>query len=181
MGQCDTCLELKNLRQSGASKTEINQTIAHHNQLNFSARAMFTQICDQASQQLFNILYLQFDEKQASYLSHIMYFPKETQCFSRIRTLVYATVNFSSGSNNLYLGFPHWEAGPNLSVTILFDSILQFFNIIKHNLPSQLYFQVDNCANNEKNKIIFCFCYTSYSLRLVQRSQYCFSYPRAYS
>ena len=56
MGQCDTCLELKNLMQSGASKTEINQTIACHNQLHSSARTMFTQIRDRASQQPFNIL-----------------------------------------------------------------------------------------------------------------------------
>ena len=157
MGQCDTCLELKNLRQSGASKTEINQTIARHNQLHSSARTMFTQIRDRASQQPFNILYLQFDGKQASYLPHIMPLPKETQCLPRIRTHVYATVNFSSGSTHFYLGFPHWAAGPNLSVTILFDSILQFFKTIKHNRPSQLYLQVDNCAKDGKNRIIFAF------------------------
>ena len=79
MGQCDTCLELKNLRQSGASKTEINQTIACYIQLHSSARTMFTHIRDRASQQPFNILYLQFDEKQASYIPHIMPLPKETQ------------------------------------------------------------------------------------------------------
>ena len=118
---------------------------------------MFTQIHDIASQQPFNILYLQFDGKQASYLPHIMPFPKETQCLPRIRTHVYATVNFSSERNHFYLGFPHWAAGPNLSVTILFDSILQFFKIIKHNWPSQLYLQVDNCAKNGKNSIIFAF------------------------
>ena len=85
-----------------------------------------------------------------------MLFPKKTQCFSRIRISAYAAVNFSNGITHFYLGFPHWTAGPNPSVTILFDSIIWFFKIIKHNWPSQ----VDNCAKKWKKKDHFCFCCT---------------------
>ena len=84
-------------------------------------------------------------------------FQKKLNAFLESELMSIATVNFSSESNHFYLGFSHWTARPNLSVTILIDSILQFFNTIKYNQPSQLYLQVDNCAKNGRNRIIFAF------------------------
>jgi hypothetical protein len=157
MGQCDACLEMKKLKQQGISKEEINMKIMEHNKLHSSARQYCDELRIKAKQQPFNILYIQFDGKQASRLPHLVPLPKETQNISRIKLQVYGASNFSDDTSHFYLFFPHWHSGPNLTISILYDRIVRFFKTIKHKRPPQLVLQIDNCAKDGKNKYIFAF------------------------
>ena len=157
MGQCDTCLELKRLKVSSISKTELATKVSEHNILQSKAQRYCDEMHILARQQPFAHLYIQFDGKQASRLPHINPLPKETQILPHIRTFVYGASNFSDNTSHFYLGFPHWSAGPNLSITILYDRILCFFQTIDHKRPFQFVLQVDNCAKDGKNKFIFAF------------------------
>jgi hypothetical protein len=83
MGICDACLELKTMKSRGKSGIDIAKMQVEHNKLHASAR-QYLMVLEPAQQQPFNILYLQFDGKQASYLPHIISLPKDTQNISRI-------------------------------------------------------------------------------------------------
>jgi hypothetical protein len=53
-----------------------------HNKLHASTRQYCNGMKATAQQQPFNVLYFQFDGKQASYLPHIISLPKNTQNIS---------------------------------------------------------------------------------------------------
>jgi hypothetical protein len=74
-----------------------------------------------------------------------------------VHTSVYGVSNFSNSTTHFYLNFPHWTAGPNLSITILYNSVLEYFTSITHQKPAKLVLQIDNCAKDGKNKYIFAF------------------------
>jgi hypothetical protein len=157
MGICDTCLELKSMKTKEISREDIIKARMDHNTLHATSRQFCNDLRAKAKQQPFINLYFQFDGKQASHLPHITPLPKDTQNIPRVKTLVYGVSNFSNETTHFYLAFPHWSAGPNLSITILYNSILQFFKNIKHQRPAQFILQVDNCAKDGKNKTIFAF------------------------
>jgi hypothetical protein len=157
MGQYSACLELKAIKSNGKSRIEIARLQVEYNKLYASARQYCNGMRATAQQQPFNVPYLQFDGKQASYLPHIILLPKDTQNISRVRIHIYGISNFSDNSCHFFLTFPHWTAGPNLSITILYNSILRYFNTVKHQRPSKLVLQVNNCAKDGKNKYIFAF------------------------
>src|SRR5688572_5270398 len=86
-------------------------------------------------------MYLQYNKKKASYLPHLSPLPKD----------------FSEQVNHTYVFLPHWEGGPNISITILYDHIRRAFRSMAHSRPKTLVLQVDNCAKEGKNKVMFAF------------------------
>jgi hypothetical protein len=135
MGICNACLELKTMKSRGKSGIDIAKMQVEHNKLYASTKQYCNGVRATAQQQPFNILYLQFDGKQAFYLPHIIPLPKDTQNISQIQTHVYGVSNFSDSSCHFFVAFPHWTAGPNLSITIyiivFLDTSIQY-NIKDH-------------------------------------------------
>jgi hypothetical protein len=83
-GNIDACLELKTMKSRGKSGIDIAKMQVEHNKLYASAKQYCNSVRATAQQQPFNILYLQFDGKQAFYLPHIIPLSKDTQSISRI-------------------------------------------------------------------------------------------------
>ena len=157
MGICDACLEYKAVKLA-QGKHAAQKLEYEHNKLTAASRGYCNELRAKATQQSFLMLYMQFDGKQASYIPHLMPIPKESQNFSRIRTMVYGVKTFAgNGDTHFYISFPHWTAGANFSITLLYNSIIRFFKKIKHERPPQLIIQVDNCAKDGKNKTLYAF------------------------
>ena len=157
MGVCDACMEYQQIKITKGI-TEATKWKYEHNKLTSLSREHCNQLRSDASQNPFKTLYIQFDGKQASYLPHLIPIPKETQNVRRVRTTVYGVKLFAGdGSTHFYVALPHWTAGANLSITILFNSIIQHFKNIKHQRPPQLVIQVDNCVKDGKNKTLYAF------------------------
>ena len=157
MGVCDTCMQIQEIKLTKGSD-EAKKWKYEHNKLTFSSRKHCNQLRTHASQHPFQSLYIQFDGKQASYLPHLIPIPKETQNVRKVRTTVYGVKSFAGeGNTHFYVALPHWTAGANLSITILFNSIIQHFKNIKHERPPQLFIQVDNCVKDGKNKTLYAF------------------------
>ena len=157
MGVCDTCMQIQEIKLTKGSD-EAKKWKYEHNKLTSSSREHCNQLRTHASQHPFQSLYIQFDGKQASYLPHLIPIPKETQNVRKVRTTVYGVKLFAGeGNTHFYVALPHWTAGANLSITILFNSIIQHFKNIKHERPPQLFIQVDNCVKDGKNKTLYAF------------------------
>ena len=157
MGICDTCAQIQEIKSTKGSD-EAKRWKYEHNKLTSSSREHCNQLRTHASQHPFQTLYLQFDGKQASYLPHLFPIPKETQNVRKVRTTVYGVKLFAGdGKTHFYIALPHWTAGANLSITILYNSIIQHLKKLKHQRPSQLVIQVDNCVKDGKNKTLYAF------------------------
>jgi hypothetical protein len=102
-------------------------------------------------------MYIQYDGKQASRIPHIIPLPKDTQNLPRMKLNVYGVNNFGWKQTSYYLFLPHWETGPNISITILYDQIMRYFKSLNHKRPAILEIQVDNCAKEGKNRAVFAF------------------------
>jgi hypothetical protein len=61
---------------------------------------------------------------------------------SKLLTFIYKISNFSNNTKYFYLNFSHWTAVSNLSITILYNSILEFFTTIKYQSSSKLVFHI---------------------------------------
>jgi hypothetical protein len=120
------------MKSTGKTKKQIAVAKAEHNKLYAATCQYCNQLRAKVQQQSFNLLYLQFDGKQASYFPHIVPLSKNSQNLPKIRTSVYGVSNFSNETTQFYVNFPHWTAGPKLSITILYNSILQFFQTAKY-------------------------------------------------
>jgi len=157
MGSCDFCLLLKRIKRNSVTITEQDQELAKHTKLHSEARAYCTKMKLKSISQPFKIMYLQYDGKKASHLPHIVPLPKDTQNLARIKTNVYGLLDFSQNVSRSYVFFPHWECGPNISLTILYDHIVRTFQTMNHKRPKTLVLQVDNCCKEGKNRTVFAF------------------------
>jgi hypothetical protein len=157
MGRCDVCLEMMRLKQSSITKAEIKQKQQEHNYLHSKSRSYCNILRQQAAAKPYDIMYLQYDGKQASRIPHIIPLPKDTQTLPRVKLHVYGVSNFSENETQFYLFLPHWETGANISISILYDHILRQFKTMLHKRPPKLILQVDNCAKEGKNKFVFAF------------------------
>jgi len=156
MGVCDAYLEYKAMKLS--NEKYADKLKYEHNKLTSASRNFCNNLRARATQQSFLMLYMQFDGKQASYIPHIIPIPKESQNIQRIRTMVYGVKTFAeNGDIHFYVSFPHWTAGANFSITLLYNSILRFFKKTKQQRPPQLIIQVDNCVKDGKNKVLYAF------------------------
>jgi hypothetical protein len=160
MGCCDTCLllqhSLKTCETVEKKKNFINQKNMH-NLLHTHARSFLTSKRLQSEQTPWEVMHICFDGKQAARIPHITPLPKDTQCIPRLKLDCFGVINWGEKAKQYYLMLPHWEHGPNVSITILYYHILEQFTKMKHSRPHTLVIQIDNCAREGKNKYILAF------------------------
>jgi hypothetical protein len=157
MGRCDHCLEIQRIKLNGGNTSSIKEFEDQHNQLHSASREYARNVRIKATAKPFKIMYLMYDGKVHTRLPHIWPLPKSLQTLPQIILHVYGVSNFSENETQFYTFLPHWETGANISVSILYDHILQSFKTMNHKRPSTLVIQVDNCVKEGKNKTIFAF------------------------
>ncbi len=63
---------------------------------------------------------------------------------------VIGVMNFSEKINWFYIFLEHFAHNSSMTITILFDHLIDVFKTMKHTRPSKLISQVDNCAKEGK-------------------------------
>ena len=79
MGRCDYCLEIKRFKVNGLTKAEIKEKEEEHTKLHSFAREVVTKLREKATIKPHEIMFIQYDGKQASRIPHIVPLPKNTQ------------------------------------------------------------------------------------------------------
>jgi len=130
------------LRSDSSLKALYNEKKEEHNQLQSQCRIYCNQLRQQAAAKPYDIMYLQYDGKQASRIPHIIPLPKDTQTLPHVKLHVYGVSNFSASKTQFYLFLPHWETGANISISILFDHIWCEFNAMNYNRPMRCNFLI---------------------------------------
>ena len=158
MGRCDHCLDVQRIKLNGGDvPSAIKEFENQHNCLHSASREYARNLQIKATSKPFQIMYLMYDGKVHTRLPHIWPLPKSLQTLPQIILNVYGVSNFSENETQFYTFLPHWKTGANISVSILYDHILQSFKSMNHKCPSTLVIQVDNCVKEGKNKTIFAF------------------------
>lgn len=160
LGVCSVCLQWKTklrTKLSDLDKENASFEFNRHKELQSKTREFYNTLRVKARKEPWNLLFLQFDGKQNSRLPHLRPVPKDTSCLLSLKMDVIGVYNISSKNFHLYNFFQHWQHDPNMTLTILYDSLRRSFQNMKHHRPSTLILQIDNCAREGKNKYVLAF------------------------
>ena len=157
LDKCDTCLEIKELRQKTALNQEkheyLSKLLKEHNSIQQAERFAYKTRAEEGRRNPKNILSIIMDTMRMKMIPHIFPFPKSMSSMNTLAVIIFGILNHSNDSQCFYLHHAYWLEGANIIMFYLFQYILNYKR--KGNSPAILIIQVDNSWKESKNRIIF--------------------------